>query len=336
MMVSRVFAFAFVFVLLLLYSNAHTIVPALRASKEIGGKRERVESELQTMVYASRNKMNQANNDYNVKLAIAKNNWNQRREQFEQQKLDQMLPSRRSGGGVYGSDFSRLYTMRQDNVSPFVGTCMSDIIDAVEHSAQGSIPHPMFTERFAPPPAPTANPGQFGQQQTEHMIKDRREKLAAYTNKLRVCEEDRTRAWRKMMKTKSELSGSHYQIATYNGQQRRMVVDATNHSLFPMPGLRQSLSETMPHDASRARATLPSYIPVRDKAPLPLPPRQNQSDSKYSAARIRERIGVDGTVAPVSEPKKGKDGLYLRPAGRTRKGMDWDAVRGVWIPVAGH
>ena len=57
------------------------------------------------------------------------------------------------------------------------------------------------------------------------------------------------------------------------------------------------------------------------------------AESKYSAARVKERIGADGTVAPVSEPKKSKDGLFQRPAGRTRKGMDWDAIRGIWIPL---
>ena len=56
------------------------------------------------------------------------------------------------------------------------------------------------------------------------------------------------------------------------------------------------------------------------------------SASKYSAARVRERFAHDGTVAPVTTPKKTQEGLYQRPAGRTRKGMEWDAVRGVWVP----
>jgi hypothetical protein len=55
-------------------------------------------------------------------------------------------------------------------------------------------------------------------------------------------------------------------------------------------------------------------------------------DSKYSAAKVRERIYADGSVRPVTEPKVGRDGLYQRPAGRKRKGMNWDAVRGIWIP----
>ncbi len=39
---------------------------------------------------------------------------------------------------------------------------------------------------------------------------------------------------------------------------------------------------------------------------------------------------------PVQVPKRNKDGLYQRPAGRQRKGMDWDSERGVWIPLPGY
>eukprot|EP01083_Nonionella_stella_P124350 375428_1 len=57
------------------------------------------------------------------------------------------------------------------------------------------------------------------------------------------------------------------------------------------------------------------------------------SDNKYSIERVRARMYSDGSVLPVSEPKRGKDGLFLRPAGRQRKGMDWDAVNGKWVPA---
>lgn len=56
------------------------------------------------------------------------------------------------------------------------------------------------------------------------------------------------------------------------------------------------------------------------------------SESKYSYAKMKERIAADGSVVPVSEPKKTKNGLYQRPVGRTRKGMEWDAGRGIWVP----
>jgi hypothetical protein len=86
----------------------------------------------------------------------------------------------------------------------------------------------------------------------------------------------------------------------------------------------------MPRELDYARAALATYTPP----PRSTGPSQDlgASDSKYSAARVRERIGNDGTVAPVSEPKKTKEGLYQRPAGRTRKGKQWDAIRGIWVP----
>jgi hypothetical protein len=65
---------------------------------------------------------------------------------------------------------------------------------------------------------------------------------------------------------------------------------------------------------------------------------QNGSTSKYlygdrySADNVRARISADGSVVPVSMPKKTSDGLYMRPAGRQRKGMEWDAVNGRWVP----
>ena len=80
----------------------------------------------------------------------------------------------------------------------------------------------------------------------------------------------------------------------------------------------------------------PVYTPPRPQAPPGTPSSDvvgpGGSESNYSAARVRKRIGADGTVAPVSEPKKTKDGLYQRPAGRTRKGMQWDAIKGIWVP----
>ncbi len=62
------------------------------------------------------------------------------------------------------------------------------------------------------------------------------------------------------------------------------------------------------------------------------PSSSSASENKYSLEKVRARIHSDGSVRPVSEPKRGKDGLFLRPAGRQRKGMDWDAHNGRWVP----
>jgi len=54
---------------------------------------------------------------------------------------------------------------------------------------------------------------------------------------------------------------------------------------------------------------------------------------RYSAANVQARINPDGTVYPVQKPKLMPNGEFARPAGRQRRGMDWDAKRGCWFPV---
>lgn len=53
---------------------------------------------------------------------------------------------------------------------------------------------------------------------------------------------------------------------------------------------------------------------------------------KYSTTNVNARKNPDGSVVPASKPKLLPDGRFARPAGRQRKGMDWDAVNGWWVP----
>ena len=130
-------------------------------------------------------------------------------------------------------------------------------------------------------------------------------------------EEERKKAWKKLMKTRAELEAP----ARYNSGRRP---DPNYYMRVSMPTLRGSTQQPIPTvDVSRVRAM---YTPSRST------PSTSTSTSKYSIEKVRQRIAVDGTVAPVTEPKKTRDGLYQRPAGRTRKGMQWDAVRGIWVP----
>jgi len=55
---------------------------------------------------------------------------------------------------------------------------------------------------------------------------------------------------------------------------------------------------------------------------------------KYSTTNVNARKNPDGTVIPASTPKLLPDGRFARPAGRQRKGMDWDSVNGWWVPLA--
>eukprot|EP00547_Thalassionema_nitzschioides_P011288 CAMPEP_0194261202 /NCGR_PEP_ID=MMETSP0158-20130606/45904_1 /TAXON_ID=33649 /ORGANISM="Thalassionema nitzschioides, Strain L26-B" /LENGTH=528 /DNA_ID=CAMNT_0039001317 /DNA_START=112 /DNA_END=1698 /DNA_ORIENTATION=+ len=53
---------------------------------------------------------------------------------------------------------------------------------------------------------------------------------------------------------------------------------------------------------------------------------------EYTTRGVRKRTSVDGSVKPVKRPAVDKNGNFLRPAGRGRKGMVWDGIKGVWVP----
>eukprot|EP01082_Thalassiosira_pseudonana_P011445 g10594.t1 g10594 contig4:2163763-2166428(-) len=57
---------------------------------------------------------------------------------------------------------------------------------------------------------------------------------------------------------------------------------------------------------------------------------------RYSQENVKARKLEDGAIIPVTKPKVNPDGSFVRPSGRQRKGMDWDAVRGVWVPIPGY
>jgi hypothetical protein len=120
---------------------------------------------------------------------------------------------------------------------------------------------------------------------------------------------------------------------------------ASDGSAMPLHEPKTTEDELYKRPVGRTRnssPSIPSYVPRAPVSYVQVPKAvapasssaQGQAESKYSAAKVKERIAPDGSVMPVSEPKKTKDGLYQRPAGRTRKGMDWDAVRGIWVPAA--
>jgi hypothetical protein len=153
---------------------------------------------------------------------------------------------------------------------------------------------------------------------------DYRNKYNAVSAQLQTCEAERVRAWRKMLKTKAELGIPHEQVHPVTGRRTMVKLDYSNYVQLQCPSIRSTAQQSVSRELDRQRASVASYTP---------PASSDASTSKYSAAKIKERKAADGTIAPVTEPKKTKDGLYMRPAGRTRKGMRWDPVAGVWCPL---
>jgi len=233
-------------------------------------------------------------------------------------------------------------------------------------------------EPFVPPPSQedfVVNPstGETLSQLNERLEADLRRNLTMVMGKLQSSEEERLRAWRKMLKTKAELEPPNQ-----GGHGRWGRTQLTKHQMeqLPLPQIKgtgpvppmlyvappQEMQYVPPatmqqlqrgHQAMQRKEaaaavalanqvarnpTAPQYMPV--PGAIGTPARKNPitpnatSDSKYSAARVKERIFSDGSVVPVTMPKQNKDGLYQRPAGRKRKNMKWDAVRGRWMPLA--
>jgi len=251
-----------------------------------------------------------------------KQHWLMGYRQFNRSKLKQMLPSY-NGKQPVGTPLTQQYGSRPDIFSQQVGACLADVVDAVDMVDRGMLHLPRYSA--VPPTEP-----QVDIERLKQLVSQLESERESRIRSLVASEEARKHAWKKMLKTKAEFEVPHQQRQSY-GSRKGMMVNLSNYHTIPLPILRHSYQEQVPNQMIEARPSLPSYVPARS----PVQPSKPASESRYSAARVRERISEDGTVAPVSEPKQTKDGLYLRPAGRTRKGMEWDAVRGIWVPQSG-
>ena len=295
---------------------------ALRMSNELSERRTRLYGQLNALMQDSRKFVSQVQQNYKKEYKTAYSQWNQRRQEFESRRLQFYMPNRgHPQHRPNGTPLTKVYSNQPDPTRRTVAFCLADILD---------------TEEFQPPQRPDiqSNTNYTHTQATEERLK---KEYTIITNELRASEEERQKAWKRMMKTKAEFEMPHGQVS----------VDMNNYSMMPLPSLRESSSGYGSHIPS-ASLSLPmdasavSRMPISSGNSMSGRPSNSgtqgssagMSDSKYSAARVRERISSDGTVAPVTAPKQTPDGLYVRPAGRTRKGMDWDAVRGIWVPMS--
>lgn len=303
--------------------------------------------------------------DYAVKLAVEKNRWNKRRMQFEHNRLNMFLPSRH---GTYstGTSYIQHYVSRPDHTGTTlqVGQCLADVVDAIDGLANRGMRLERFNEKFVPPPDPFRTDPATGEsvpQRQQRLEKDLRHEIEQLNRSIRTSEESRSNAWKRMLRTKAEF-GIPHDISVGSGPPKFVQVDMSNALTISLPVLRQTTTMNIDQSSNVAsNPTMGSYTPAarrvanprrppvaRPRSPVSTPAKEpsksptgtsvdtGAAESKYSLARVKERIAADGTVAPVSEPKLTKDGLYMRPAGRTRKGMNWDAIRGIWIPGPGY
>ena len=265
--------------------------------------------------------VHQVEKTYKEALGAAHQQWNKRRMEFEKTRLNTYMPNRNNPNHrPDGTALTKVYATQKDPIHHTVATCMGDILDVAIAAGEGKFRIERFQEEFQPPVKPDvhSNPNYVSSLRADESL---RKDFAAVTAELRVAEEERQKAWKRMMKTKAEFEmPGRGASSNYNMPQLRQTV------LTPAPRMHTSMPPDPQALARMAMASMPNSAVM---AAATGPP---SSDSKYSAARVRERIGADGTVVPVTAPKRGPDGLFIRPAGRTRKNMDWDSVRGIWVP----
>ena len=252
-----------------------------------------------------------------------------------------------------------------DRVRSEVGRVLGLMVDAVvgrceapgrwvDDRSLNSNALPKEFKKFVPPPLSTdrdpiinTTTGETMSQYHERLESNMRREMTRIQARLGTNEEERKRAWRKLLKVKQEFEPA-VAVGSGGNYRRRAAaaaVAAAGHVHIPAPPLRgtpggplryapQPLPDFVPPPQNLAAATAVAAPAPNSAVTNPRTPRpgQQRSESKYSAERIRARKYSDGSVMPVTMPKKDKNGLYMRPAGRRRKGMNWDAIRGVWIP----
>jgi hypothetical protein len=299
--------------------STHTLPldTAHRRSNQLYDHRTRLQQNLAYFVQKSRSDLAKVNSDHTVQVAVARQQWIKQKIEHDQKRAKQFLPST-WGHAPFGTNATQQYQQR-GGIQAVVASCMADVVDGVILVLEGSVPNTKFAHFQPPIPPANQQTGETLQQQVARSEQEFRQQLEQTTSQYQQSEETRQRAWTKMMKAKAELE------ASTGGVGRQGYLDISNYQRIPLPPLRNSQLQQMPQDFA-PRSNVASFTPPPD------PGTNSGSVSKYSAAKVRERMSNDGSVAPVAEPKRDKEGLFVRPAGRTRKGMKWNAIQGIWVP----
>jgi hypothetical protein len=323
---------------------------AFRSSNDLYMRKMKTESEITGLAYEYRMKISKMMNDMSVSGAIYKARWKARKEAHDRQRAAQCMPSSYNRVPI-GTPLSAEASKDESDASrAVVARTLSDMIDGVvTRTTDPNWKDTPFDEPFERPPTNDPNDavcdpatGETFRQRQSRIEAHLKNKLVEISKLLAGAEETRKHRWKRMMKTKQEFDIPHQHITTSGGRRTQVRVDSRQLHLLPLPPLGPSSSSGMVATPSYAPSSMAAYTPPPVPQGPSLPPARTKirsaygmnSDSKYSAAQMMQRIGTDGTVAPVTEPKKGNDGLYQRPAGRSRIGMEWDALRGVWVPSA--
>eukprot|EP00536_Pseudo-nitzschia_multiseries_P011124 jgi/Psemu1/259606/estExt_Genewise1Plus.C_3630027 len=296
-------------------------------STQLFEARQMIQHNLTFAIAKGRQELQKAHSDYTLAYTAAKQRWIKEKFDYDMKKSQAVLPTK-WGNRPLGTEVINNY-MNANYSSVHrttVAQTLADIVDGCVLAGMGKADIQRFRD-FEPPPAPGMNV-QTGENmaQRQHRVEmEYRKQYSDIDAKLQKSESDRTRSWRKAMKAQAENNA----VCGARGSR----VTLSNFHTIPVPVIRSGQQSLTSQKMMQQRAKV-----LSSSTPAPAPTTATSTTtssvdmSKYSAEKVKLRKAADGSVAPVSKPKKDKDGLYLRPAGRTRKGMQWDAVNGVWIP----
>lgn len=295
---------------------------AYQFSTNLFEARKMIQHNLTFAIAKGRQELTKAHSDYTIAYTTAKQRWTKEKFEYDLKKTQAVLPTK-WGKQPLGTEWINRYM--QQNITNIqrttVGQTLADIVDGCILGAEGKANIQPF-RNFVPPPAPgmDAQTGENMAQRQHRIEMEYRKQYGEIDAKLQKSEADRARAWRKAMKAQAENN------AVCNVRGSRVTV--SNYHSIPVPVIRSGVPPGLPPQMTYQQRTQVYSAPTTTTSSS----GSTVDMSKYSAEKVKLRKSADGSVAPVSKPKKDKDGLYLRPAGRTRKGMQWDAVNGVWVP----
>ena len=312
------------------------VIPAYNNSIQIAQEHGKQLQQYQLFHQQTKTRVAQMDSTYQRDFRASLNQWKKRKQEHDQHKIKSSFPTRWDRVPE-GTPACQKY-MNAGGVYSILGTCMADIVDASILFGQGKLTAPPL-EPFVPPRRPAdqvidTNTGETLAQYTTRNESEWKRNLTVLESRLSVSEDERRHAWKKLMRVKVEI-----ELPQLQAQSRgRGMPTAANFLNAPCPPLRQNGQQPLPRDYNMpSRAAVPTYMPAASSSAGTTKPGGGVGLStlnmpKYTASGVQQRTSRDGSVAPVSEPKKTPDGLYQRPAGRQRKGMQWDAVRGIWVP----
>ena len=261
---------------------------AFRRSSQLYNHRMKLQTELNQVSYETRAKYGQLQNEYLREVAVHRQRWEKRHREHAL-----ALISSTTGGAANGTPSTASAASHPDTYVSNAAKAVADIVDCVVAQSEPGWNDEDPVEAFKPPLMPdfsetVLDNGETLGQRQERLEGGLRKQLTDIATQLHLSEEERKKAWKKLLKTKTDLDVPHSHPTGAGG--RGTVSFRPNQlHLLPVPPLQAGgAAAVMPPTYNYPMASIPSYVPPATTMPLPSA-RPSASESKYSAAKVRER-----------------------------------------------